>query len=144
LMNVPVWVWAATIAVIVAMLLVDFVGHVRKAHIPQLREAARWSIAYIVIALVFGAIVWLIWGAEYGQQYYSGYVLEKSLSVDNLFVFVLILSSFRVPRQYQQKVLLVGIVIALVLRTIFIVLGAAVVNEFAWIFYIFGAFLIWV
>ncbi|MGC0250633.1 TerC family protein [Pseudactinotalea sp. Z1748] len=143
-MDVPLWVWGVTVGVIVAMLLVDFLGHVRKAHEPQLREAGLWSAAYVLIALIFGVVVWVTWGSEYGQQYFSGYVLEKSLSVDNLFVFVLILSSFRVPRQYQQKVLLIGIVIALVLRTIFIFVGAAAVNEFAWIFYIFGAFLIWV
>lgn len=143
-MNVPLWVWGVTVGVILAMLVVDFVGHVRKAHEPQLKESAIWSAAYVFIALVFGVVVWANWGSEFGQQYYSGYVLEKSLSVDNLFVFVLILSSFRVPRRYQQKVLLIGIIIALVLRTAFILLGAAAVNEFAWIFYIFGAFLIWV
>lgn len=143
-MDVPGWVWAATVGVILAMLVVDFVGHARKPHIPQLKESAGWSAAYVIIALLFGVVVWTVWGAEFGQQYFSGYVLEKSLSVDNLFVFVLILSSFRVPRQYQQKVLLIGIIIALVLRTGFIFIGAAAVNEFAWIFYIFGAFLIWV
>lgn len=143
-MDVPAWVWMATVAAIVTMLVVDFVGHVRKPHKPTLSESAGWSAAYVLIAVAFGVIVWTGWGGEYGQQYFSGYILEKSLSVDNLFVFVLILSSFRVPREYQQKVLLIGIAIALVLRTVFIFVGAAIVNEFAWVFYIFGAFLIWV
>jgi len=143
-MDVPGWVWAVTVGVILVMLAVDFLGHARKAHIPSLKESGAWSAAYVLVALAFGVVVWQVWGAEFGQQYFSGYVLEKSLSVDNLFVFVLILSSFRVPRQFQQKVLLVGIVIALALRTVFIFIGAAAVNEFSWIFYIFGAFLIWV
>lgn len=92
-MDVPGWVWAATVGVILAMLVVDFVGHARKPHIPQLKESVGWSAAYVIIALLFGVVVWTVWGAEFGQQYFSGYVLEKSLSVDNLFVFVLILSS---------------------------------------------------
>jgi tellurite resistance protein TerC len=142
-MDVPVWVWIVTVGVILAMLAVDYVGHVRTPHAPSLREATRWSIAYVAIALVFGVIVWIVWGGTYGGEYFAGYITEKSLSVDNLFVFVLIMTSFRVPRLYQQKVLLIGITIALVLRTIFILLGAAVIENWAWVFYIFGAFLIW-
>ncbi|UFU04427.1 TerC family protein [Ruania suaedae] len=142
-MDVPLWAWIATVGLIVVMLAVDFVGHVRKAHAPSLKEAGLWSAGYVLIALLFGVFVLLEWGSDYGLQYFSGYITEKSLSVDNLFVFVLIMASFRVPRKYQQKVLLIGIVIALVLRTLFIVAGAAIVNQFAWIFYIFGAFLIY-
>ncbi|WP_251151143.1 TerC family protein [Cellulosimicrobium sp. Marseille-Q4280] len=142
-MDVPVWVWIVTVGVILAMLAVDYVGHVRTPHAPSLREATRWSIAYVAVALVFGVIVWVVWGGTYGGEYFAGYITEKSLSVDNLFVFVLIMTSFRVPRLYQQKVLLIGITIALVLRTIFILLGAAVIENWAWVFYIFGAFLIW-
>ncbi|MCA5893563.1 TerC family protein [Isoptericola sp. NEAU-Y5] len=142
-MDVPVWVWIATVVVIVAMLAVDYVGHVRTPHAPSLRESALWSAAYVAVALVFGVIVWLAWGSTYGGEYFAGYITEKSLSVDNLFVFVLIMTSFRVPREFQQRVLLIGITIALVLRTVFIFAGAAIIANFAWVFYVFGAFLIW-
>ncbi|GIG29446.1 TerC family protein [Cellulomonas marina] len=142
-MDVPVWVWVVTVGAIIAMLAVDYIGHVRHAHEPTLRESARWSIAYVAVAVAFGFVVWLVWGGQYGGEYFAGYITEKSLSVDNLFVFVLIMAAFRVPRQYQQKVLLIGITIALVLRTIFILIGAALVENVSWIFYIFGAFLIY-
>lgn len=142
-MDVPVWVWAITVGAIIAMLAVDYVGHVRTPHAPSLREATRWSIAYVAIAVIFGGVVWAVWGSTYGGEYFAGYITEKSLSVDNLFVFVLIMTSFRVPRDYQQKVLLIGITVALILRTIFIFLGAAIIENWAWVFYIFGAFLIW-
>lgn len=143
MLDVPLWAWAATILVIVVLLVVDFVGHVRTPHEPTLKESATWSIAYVMIAFVFGVAVWVIGGADYGQQYFAGYVTEKSLSLDNLFVFVLIMASFKVPRIYQQKVLLLGIVIALVLRTIFILLGAALIAKFSFVFYLFGFFLLW-
>ncbi|MFD6178804.1 MULTISPECIES: TerC family protein [unclassified Isoptericola] len=142
-MNVPLWVWIVTVVVILAMLAVDYVGHVRTPHAPTLRESATWSLAYVAVALVFGVVVWIVWGGQYGGEYFAGYITEKSLSVDNLFVFVLIMTSFRVPREYQQRVLLIGITIALVLRTVFIVAGAAIIANFAWVFYVFGAFLIW-
>lgn len=142
-MIVPVWVWILTVAVILAMLAVDYLGHVRTPHAPTLRESATWSLAYVAVAVVFGVIVWIVWGGTYGGEYFAGYITEKSLSVDNLFVFVLIMTSFRVPREYQQRVLLIGITIALVLRTVFIIAGAAIIANFAWVFYIFGAFLIW-
>ncbi|MBN8882513.1 MAG: TerC family protein [Salana multivorans] len=142
-MDVSLLAWVVTIGLIVAMLAVDLFGHVRKPHAPTLREAALWSIAYVAIAVVFGLVVWWLWGGEFGAEYFAGYVTEKSLSVDNLFVFVLIMGAFAVPRQNQQKVLFVGIILALVLRTVFILVGAELVNAWAWIFYIFGAFLIW-
>ena len=142
-MHVEPWAWAALIMVIAAMMAIDFFGHVRKAHEPSLKEASIWSVSYISVALLFGLFVLWQSGSGYAVQYYSGYITEESLSVDNLFVFVLILSSFKVPRKYQQKVLLVGIIIALALRTVFILLGATVVSNFSWVFYIFGAFLIY-
>ncbi len=142
-MDVPVWVWAITVGAIVAMLAVDYVGHVRSPHEPTLRESAWWSAAYVGVALVFGGVVWAVWGSTYGAEYFAGYVTEKSLSVDNLFVFVLIMASFKVPRLYQQKVLLIGITIALVLRTVFIFVGAAMIENLSWIFYVFGAFLLY-
>ena len=142
-MNVPVWVWLVTVGVILAMLAVDFVGHARVPHAPSMRESAWWSAAYVAVALVFGLVVWAGWGGGFAGEYFAGYITEKSLSVDNLFVFVLIMATFRVPRLLQQKVLLLGISVALVLRTIFILLGAALVENFSWIFYLFGAFLLW-
>ncbi|MBO0900247.1 TerC family protein [Cellulomonas sp. zg-ZUI222] len=142
-MVVEFWVWAVTVGVILAMLAVDYVGHVRSPHEPTLRESAWWSAGYVGIALVFGVVVWAVWGSTYGAEYFAGYVTEKSLSVDNLFVFVLIMASFRVPRLYQQKVLLIGITIALVLRTIFILVGAAMIENLSWIFYVFGGFLLY-
>ncbi|SFJ99561.1 TerC family protein [Cellulomonas sp. KH9] len=142
-MDVQPWVWAVTVGLIVVMLAVDYIGHVRSPHEPTLRESAWWSAGYVAVALVFGVVVWVVWGTTYGAEYFAGYVTEKSLSVDNLFVFVLIMASFRVPRLYQQKVLLIGITIALVLRTVFIFVGAAFIERFSAIFYLFGAFLLY-
>jgi tellurite resistance protein TerC len=142
-MDVPVWIWVVTVAVILAMLAVDYVGHVRTPHAPTLRESTWWSLAYVGVAVLFGFVVLAVWGGRYGGEYFAGYITEKSLSVDNLFVFVLIMTSFRVPREYQQRVLLIGITIALVLRTLFIVAGVALIENFSWVFYLFGAFLVW-
>jgi tellurite resistance protein TerC len=141
-MAVHPWVWGLTIAGIVALLLFDFVFHVRKAHVPSLREAAVWSALYVGIAVVFGLGVLAFGGTTPGSEYFAGYVTEKALSVDNLFVFLIIMGSFRVPREDQQKVLLFGIVFALVARTGLIFLGAALINSFAWIFYLFGLILL--
>ncbi|MGY1642575.1 TerC family protein [Geodermatophilus sp. SYSU D00703] len=142
-MDVPFWIWAVTVAAIVGMLVFDFVGHVRTPHAPTLRESAVWSAVYVGIAVVFGLLVLWFAGPEYGGEYFAGFVTEKSLSVDNLFVFVLVMSSFAVPRELQQKVLLFGIAFALVLRTAFILVGAAAIENFSWVFYVFGGFLIW-
>jgi tellurite resistance protein TerC len=142
-MDVPFWVWALTIAVIVGLLIFDFFGHVRTPHAPTLRESAIWSAVYVAIAVVFGLLVFWFAGAQFGGEYFAGYITEKSLSVDNLFVFVLIMASFGVPRELQQKVLLFGIAFALILRTVFILVGAAAIENFSWIFYIFGGFLVY-
>ncbi|ALG09949.1 TerC family protein [Kibdelosporangium phytohabitans] len=141
-MDVPVVVWVLTVCGIIALLVFDFVFHVRKAHIPALREAALWSAVYVGIAVVFGAGVWVFAGATTGTEYFASYVTEKALSVDNLFVFLIIMTSFKVPRADQQKVLLFGIVVSLVARTGFILLGAALINSFAWVFYLFGLILL--
>ncbi len=141
-MTVPTLVWAATIALILGMLLYDFVFHTRKAHVPTLREAAVWSAVYVGIAVVFGLAVLWFGGGTMGGEYFAGYITEKALSVDNLFVFLIIMTSFKVPREDQQKVLLFGIIFALVARTAFIFLGAALINQFAWVFYLFGLILI--
>ena len=141
-MEVTPAVWAATIVLILGMLAYDFFFHVRKPHVPTLREAGIWSAAYVGVAILFGFAIWYFGGSEPGGEYFAGYVTEKALSVDNLFVFLVIMSSFRVPREGQQKVLLFGIVFALVARTAFILLGVALINQFAWIFYFFGLILL--
>jgi tellurite resistance protein TerC len=135
-------VWWLTVVGIVGLLVFDFVFHVRKAHVPTLREAGLWSALYVGIALLFGVGVWLFGGGAMGAEYFAGYVTEKALSVDNLFVFLIIMGSFSVPRADQQKVLLFGIVFSLLARTGFIFLGAALINSFAWVFYLFGLILL--
>lgn len=142
-MDVHALGWLALAAIILIMITIDIVGHVRTPHEPTMKEAAWWSVAYIAMAVVFGGIVWAFWGPVYGQEYFAGYITEKALSVDNLFVFVIMISAFRVPRKYQQEVLLAGIVIALVLRLVFILAGAALIENFSWVFYFFGAWLLW-
>ena len=134
--------WLALGAVVAGLLTLDFVGHARNPHPPGLREAVGWSLAYMALAAGYGAVVWAVAGGAWGQEFYAGWVTEWSLSVDNLFVFILILSAFRVPRAYQQKALLAGIVIALALRLVFILAGAALVERFGAVFYVFGALLI--
>ena len=142
-MHVPAWIWEVTIAGFAALFLFDFLAHTRKAHTPSMKEAALWSLFYIALALVFCAGVWRFWGHGHGGEFLAGFITEKSLSVDNLFVFAIIMAKFNVPRQYQQKALLIGIIIALILRGIFIAVGAAAINEFSWVFYIFGLFLLY-
>ena len=141
-MDVPSVVWGLTIASIVGLLAFDFVFHVRKAHTPTLREAALWSGLYVGLALLFGVGVLVFGGSQAGSEYFAGYITEKALSIDNLFVFLIIMTSFRVPREDQQKVLLFGIVFSLIARTGFIFLGAALINSFAWVFYLFGLILL--
>ncbi|MCX2730120.1 TerC family protein [Saccharopolyspora sp. NFXS83] len=141
-MNVPGYVWILTIIAIVGLLLFDYLFHVRKAHTPSIREAAVWSAGYVGAAVLFGLGVWVFGGTTMGAEYFAGYVTEKALSVDNLFVFLIIISSFKVPHADQQKVLLFGIVFSLIARTGFIFLGAALINSLAWVFYIFGFILL--
>jgi tellurite resistance protein TerC len=141
--SVDLSIWVLTIVLIIGLVLFDFFAHVRVPHDPTIRESAWWSTIYIAIAIVFGIGLWIVWGGDHGAEYFAGYITEKSLSVDNLFVFLIIMSTFRVPRAYQQKVLMVGIVTALVMRGIFIAVGAAVIENFSWVFYIFGIFLVY-
>lgn len=128
-MQVGLGVWVATVGAIVALLLFDYLVHVRKAHTPSLPEAARWSAIYVGLALLFGVGVWVFGGHAAGQEYFAGYITEKALSVDNLFVFLIIMSSFWVPREDQQKVLLFGITFSLLARTGFIFLGSVLINS---------------
>lgn len=142
-MDVSLTVWVITIVVIAGFFVFDFFAHVRHAHEPTLKESGFWSAFYIGIAVIFGVIVHWQWGGVFGGEYFAGYVTEKALSVDNLFIFLLIMTSFAVPRAYQQKVLLIGIAMALLMRGVFIGLGAAAIEAFSWVFYIFGAFLLY-
>ena len=135
-------VWILTAIFIIALLAFDFIFHVRKAHIPTIGEAAKWTAIYVSVAILFGVWVWISMGQKSGVEYYAGYITELSLSVDNLFVFLIIMASFKVPRQNQQLVLMFGIVVSLIFRTGFIFLGAALINSFAWVFYIFGLILL--
>ncbi|MFT4044232.1 MAG: TerC family protein [Gordonia sp. (in: high G+C Gram-positive bacteria)] len=141
-MHVSPAAWIITCLVILGLFIFDFFAHVRVPHAPTLRESGFWSVVYISVAAIFGLIVWWKWGGTAGGEYFAGYVTEKALSVDNLFVFVIIMSKFAVPREYQQKVLLLGIVMALIMRGMFIAVGAAAINAYSWVFYLFGAFLI--
>ncbi|AEV73105.1 integral membrane protein, TerC family [Mycolicibacterium rhodesiae NBB3] len=140
-MSVPLWAWGAVLAVILVMLAIDLFAH-REAHVVGVREAAIWSAVWVTLGLGFGAVVWRVWGAEFAAQYYAGYVIEKSLAVDNVFVFAIIFSYFAVPRQYQHRVLFYGVLGALVFRAVFIAAGSVLIASFAWILYIFGAFLV--
>ncbi|WP_163699110.1 TerC family protein [Mycolicibacterium sarraceniae] len=141
-MSVSLLVWVVTCAVILGLFVFDFYAHVRVPHEPTFRESAIWSSVYIGLAVVFGFVVWWLWGGQFAGEYFAGYVTEKALSVDNLFVFTVIMGTFAVPREFQQKLLLIGIVLALVMRAGFIAVGAAAISSFSWVFYLFGIFLV--
>ena len=142
-MDVSNLAWAVTIGAIAALILVDLFTVSSKPHDVMFKEATVWSIFYIGIAVAFGMWVWSSYGSEFGTEYFAAYLVEKSLSVDNLFVFVIILTQFAVPSIYHQRVLLIGVMLALVLRAIFIAVGAAALAAFSFTFVIFGAILIW-
>jgi tellurite resistance protein TerC len=142
MVHIPVWVWFATVAGLLLLIAVDFfVG--RKPHEVRLKEAALWGVFWVAAAGVFCAGLWMFAGSADASAFLAGFVTEKSLSVDNLFVFVIIISRFAVPAELQQRVLLIGVLLALAMRTVFIALGAAAVASFTWIFFIFGAVLVW-
>lgn len=142
-MHVPALVWIITIVVVMGFIAFDFYAHVRTPHNPTMKEAGIWTAFYVVLALIFGGMVWLLWDHHRGIEFLSGYITEKALSVDNLFVFALIIGAFKIPRQYQQKVLLFGIAMALVFRGLFIWAGAAVIAKWSDVFYLFAIFLIY-
>ncbi len=142
-MELSPLIWYVTIGTMSLALLVDVLVVARKPHVPSMRECAAYLAFYVSAAVLFGLWIWRAWGGQYAGEFYAGWLTEYSLSVDNLFVFLLIMSNFRVPVKLQQSALLIGIIIAIVLRAIFIALGAAAINAFSWVFYIFGAFLIY-
>lgn len=141
-MDVSLWIWSAVLAFILVMLVVDLIAH-RHAHVIAVREAAVWSAVWVVFGVGFGMLVWAGWGAEYGQQYFAGYLIEKSLAVDNVFVWAIIFAHFAVPPQFQHRVLFLGVLGALVFRGIFIAAGAVLIEHFTWILYVFAAFLLY-
>jgi len=141
-MQVTPLIWIITIAVTIAFFVYEFFAHVRKPHEPTVGESARWSAFYIGLALLFGVGIGMVSGWTYGGEYFAGYLTEKALSIDNLFVFLIVMTGFAVPKMYQQKVLMIGIVIALILRGGFIAIGATLIENLSWIFYIFGALLL--
>ena len=138
----PAWFEISSLVILIAILAFDLILAYRRPHIPSTCESALWVRFYVRLALVFAVLMLIVGGAEPAVQFIAGWVTEYSLSIDNLFVFVIIMARFAVPRKYQQEVLMVGIIIALVLRAIFILLGAQLIESFSWIFYIFGAFLV--
>jgi len=142
-MNVSTLEWSITLGVTIAVLLFDVVVIGRRPHEPTTRETAGYLALYIGLAVAFGIWVWQFHGGNYGIEYFAGWLTEYSLSVDNLFIFLIIMASFKVPRVLQQEVLLIGIILALIFRGIFIALGAVAISQFSWIFYLFGAFLVY-
>jgi tellurite resistance protein TerC len=142
-MQVEWWLWAGTIVGVAALLVFDLFVVGRRARTPSMREVAGWVVFYSLVAVGFGLVVLVLHGGRYAGEFYAGWLTEYSLSVDNLFVFVIIMSRFAVPPTNQQRVLTVGIVLALCMRAIFIAIGAAAISHFSWVFYLFGAFLIY-
>jgi tellurite resistance protein TerC len=141
-MTVPTWVWLTTVTALVAVIMVDLFVVDRRPHAVGIREATRWVLFYVGLAVVFGTGVGYFAGADHAGEFFAGYITEYSLSVDNLFIFVIIMAAFKVPTIHQHRVLLVGVVIALVMRGIFIALGAAAIARFSWVFYLFAAVLL--
>ena len=142
-MDIPTWVWWTTIIVTSAILLFDIAIVGRRPHEPSMKEVSTYLGVYVGLAILFGVGVWVLAGHQYGTEFFAGWLTEYSLSVDNLFIFIIIMAKFAVPKDYQQTALMVGIVLALVMRGIFIAIGAAAIQEFSWIFYLFGLFLVW-
>ncbi|WP_445818950.1 TerC family protein [Arthrobacter sp. G119Y2] len=141
--ELPVVFEVGTFVVLGIVLLFDLLLVVKRPHEPSMKEAGLWVGFYVGLALAFAGAMFVFTGPEYGSQFVAGWVTEYSLSIDNLFVFIIIMARFSVPRKYQQEVLMFGIIIALILRGIFIIIGAAVIENFSWVFFIFGAFLLW-
>ncbi len=142
-MNVTQIEWLVTLGVTMAVLLFDVVVIARRPHEPTTRECATALSIYVGLAIAFGIWVWSFHGAQFGVEFFAGWLTEYSLSVDNLFIFLIIMASFKVPKKYQQEALLIGIILALIFRGIFIALGAVAINQFSWVFYIFGFFLVY-
>ncbi|WP_167139091.1 TerC family protein [Diaminobutyricimonas sp. TR449] len=141
--TLPAWFEIGSLVVLTLIIVFDLVLAFKRPHIPSVKESSLWIAFYVGLALIFAALMFMLGDAEQGGQFLAGWLTEYSLSVDNLFVFVLIMAKFSVPRKYQQEALMVGIILALIFRGVFILLGAQLIESFSWIFYIFGAFLVY-
>ncbi|HWH97054.1 MAG TPA: TerC/Alx family metal homeostasis membrane protein, partial [Pseudolysinimonas sp.] len=141
--SIPLWFEISTYVALALILGFDIVLAFRRPHIPSTRESALWISFYVLLALAFAGLLYAFAGGEHAGQFIAGWLTEYSLSIDNLFVFLIIMGRFSVPRKYQQELLMAGIIIALVLRGIFILLGAALIENFSWVFYLFGLFLVY-
>jgi len=139
--DVPLWAWFGVLALILVMLAIDLLAH-RKAHVIGVKEALGWSAFWVMLGVAFGALIWNVYGAEYGAQYFAGYVIEKSLAVDNVFVWAIIFGYFAVPREYQHRVLFYGVIGALIFRGAFIAAGSVLIASFSFALYLFGVFLV--
>ena len=142
-MNVPTWVWLATVGAAMAFLLADVFIIGRRPHEPSMKESGTHLAFFVAAAVLFGLGVWYFSGGQFAAEYFAGWLTEYSLSIDNLFIFIIIMGKFAVPRHLQQNALLIGIILALIFRGIFIAVGAAAINNFSWVFYLFGAFLVY-
>ncbi len=142
-MDIPTWVWIATAVVTIAVFAFDLVVIGRKPHEPSMKECATYLSIYVALAVLFGLGVWWTSGGTPALEFFSGWLVEYSLSIDNLFIFIIIMAKFAVPKELQQFALMVGIVMALVMRAIFIGVGATAINNFSWVFYLFGLFLVY-
>ena len=143
LMQVSITVWSITVALVALLIIIDLFTASRKPHDVKFKEAILWTLFYVGISIGFGIWVWSSYGSKFGTEFFAAYLVEYSLSIDNLFIFVIILAQFAVPSIFHQRVLLIGVVLALILRAIFIAIGAAAISAFSFTFVIFGAILIW-
>ncbi|WP_449279819.1 TerC family protein [Leucobacter sp. GX0328] len=139
----PLWFEVGSMIALVAILILDLLLIIKRPHVPSMREASLWVGFYVLLALIFAGLIFVLGDVQHGTEFLAGWLTEYSLSIDNLFVFVMILAAFKVPYAYQQRVLMVGIILALIFRGVFILAGAALIERFVWIFFIFGAWLIW-
>jgi len=142
-LALPAWFEIGSLVVLTLILVADLLLVLKRPHVPSFKESTLWVAFYVGLALVFAGLMFVLGDAEHGGQFLAGWLTEYSLSIDNLFVFVIIMARFSVPRKLQQEVLMVGIIIALILRGLFILLGASLIENFSWIFYLFGAWLVW-
>lgn len=143
MLELPVWFEVGSLVVLTLILVADLLLVIKRPHVPSFRESTLWVVFYVALALIFALLMFLLGDAEHAGQFIAGWLTEYSLSIDNLFVFVIIMARFAVPKKMQQEVLMVGIILALLFRGVFILLGAQLIENFSWVFYIFGAWLVW-
>ena len=143
MLELPVWFEVGSLVVLTLILIADLLLVIKRPHVPSFKESTLWVVFYVALALIFALLMFLLGDAQHAGEFITGWLTEYSLSIDNLFVFVIIMARFAVPKKMQQEVLMVGIILALIFRGVFILLGAQLIENFSWIFYIFGAWLIW-